>query len=219
MFALAQPLTPHLTVGATFGRLQVGDLVRTSTSPSADVGDIPVYEQTGGVVLGVRVGSAAIGALVRGHDAHFDVFRESGLTGDLGVRYQPFPWLTLAGASRFQPPDFEADDATRYSAGVAVNPVRRQLWGAPASLLIRYGLTARKNGSAEHILGTGFEFDERLRIDASGARETGPAGADWRLVVALSIRTGRYDILAARGSGLRGIGANYRVGLEVNFGK
>jgi hypothetical protein len=37
------------------------------------------------------------------------------------------------------------------------------------------------------------------------------------VIFAIGIRAGRYDVIAARGSGIHGLGANYRVGLEVDF--
>jgi hypothetical protein len=66
-------------------------------------------------------------------------------------------------------------------------------------------------------MGAGVELASRFRIDGAVVRESEFGDNGWRAVLAVGIRAGQYDILAARGSGLRGIGANYRVGLEVDF--
>ena len=51
----------------------------------------------------------------------------------------------------------------------------------------------------------------------AAVREVAYQDVAWRMIFALSVRAGRYDVVAARGAGLQGIGGNYRVGLEVDF--
>jgi hypothetical protein len=77
----------------------------------------------------------------------------------------------------------------------------------------------RSDGGTEHTLGAGLALANRLTVDVGYVHESAFESADWRLALALGIRAGRYNIMAARGSGIRGIGANYRVGLEVDFNK
>lgn len=219
LVGVSQPIRPGLAIGLVFGRVQIRDLVRTTTSPSADPGDIPVYEQTGGLAAGWRVGPATVGATFRAHDSRFDAARDFGVTADVGIRLQPVRNLTLGAATRFHPANFNADTPARYSAGAEYRAVDGAIWGAPASVMARYGFLVRTDGGTEHSVGTGVALANRLTIDAGYVRETSFESSDWRLVLALGIRAGRYDILAARGSGIRGIGANYRVGLDVNFSR
>jgi hypothetical protein len=219
VFGLSQPLGTGLAVGLVLGRVQVRDLVRTTTSPAADPGEIPVYEQTGGLAVATRIGPAVVGALVRVHDARFDASRDWGLTTDVGIRIHPLHSLTLAAATRFQPIDFNGDTPARYSAGAEYRFFERSLWGAPATIAGRYGFLVRTDGGTDHSFAAGVGLANRLTVDAGYVREASFDSTDWRLVLALGIRAGRYDILAARGSGIRGIGANYRVGLDVNFSR
>lgn len=214
---LTYALGSRLSVGLIFGRVEIGDLVRTSNSPTSQEGDIPVYEQLGGLALGARLGPLQVAGLVRGHDARFDVFREAGLTADLGLRVTPLPHLTLAGATHFVPVDLARDSTTRYYGAVEYALPTVALWGSPALAVGRYGVAARGSGTLEHVLSGGIALASRLRIDLGYVRESAFGDVAWRLSVAVGIRAGRYHILAARGSGVSGVGANYRVGLDVGF--
>ncbi|MBI4421031.1 MAG: hypothetical protein HY560_09415 [Gemmatimonadetes bacterium] len=214
---VAHRLGTRLGVSLIFGRVEIGDLVRTTSSPTSQEGDIPVYEQLGGLALGARVGALRLAGSIRGHDARFDVFREAGLTADLGVRAGPIRGITLGAATRFVPVTFVPDPTARYYGGIEYASPELSLWGAPAQGSVRYGVVARRSGAPEHTVGAGVALASRLRLDAAYARERAFGGVAWRLSVAVGIRAGRYDILAARGSGVGGLGANYRVGLDVGF--
>jgi hypothetical protein len=76
---------------------------------------------------------------------------------------------------------------------------------------------ARHDGALEHTIGAGIELASRMKIDFAAVRESALGDDGWRAILAVGFHAGHYDILAARGSGLQGIGANYRVGLEVDF--
>jgi len=69
-------------VGLLYGRIDVRDLVRTTTSPSSEDGSIPVYEQLLGLRTSYRHGALAVGAMLEMHDARFDTERDGGLTLD-----------------------------------------------------------------------------------------------------------------------------------------
>jgi hypothetical protein len=83
-------------------------------------------------------------------------------------------------------------------------------------LFVRYGVSARRGSGVEHGGGVGLELDHRFRVDGAVVRETGYTGASWRPTVGVHLRVGRYLITAARSSGLGGIGASYRIGLDVD---
>ncbi len=219
LLGLGEPLTSRLSIGLIFGRVEISDLVRTSTSPIAEPGSIPVYEQMGGIAVGARIGPASIGGLVRGHDARFDVFREAGLSADLGVRMAPVRGLTVAAATRFAPVRPGARAPARYYAGIEYRTIDAPLWGTPTAMVARYGVLTRGDGALEHTAGAGVELASRVTVDAAVTREDAFGDIDWRTVLGVGIRAGRFDIVAARGSGLRGIGANFRAGLEVDFGR
>lgn len=197
------------------GRTQVTDLVRTTTSPTSELGSIPVYEQMVGVGAAVRRGVLTGGALLRAHNARFDAERDNGVTLDVGFTLA-LPWGSLAGATHFFPLDVGSRDVTDFYAAVEALPASPSLWGTPGRLFLRYGVSARRDTRLEHGGGAGLELGERFRLDAAVVRESGYADASWRPAVGVQLRLGRYAISAARSSGLGGIGASYRIGLDVD---
>jgi len=216
-----------LVVGATYrwsdalagqlivGRTQVGDLVRTTTSPTSDLGTVPVYEQMVGVGAALRRGAITGGALLRAHNARFDADRDNGVTLDLGLRIA-LSRLSLAAATHFFPLDLGTREVTDYYAGVEAEPASPSVWGTPGRLFLRYGVSARRDSGTEHGGGAGLALDERFRLDVAVVRETGYVGASWRPTVGIQLQVGRYTIAAARSSGLGGVGASYRIGLDVD---
>jgi hypothetical protein len=203
-------------------RTQVGDLVRTTTSPTSDLGSIPVYEQLVGVGAALRQGIVTGGALLRAHNARFDAERDNGVTLDLGVQIA-LPWASLAAATHFFPLDVGSREVTDYYAAAEAQPASPNLWGTPGRLFLRYGVSARRGSGVEHGGGVGLELDRRFRLDASlvaesgyGDREGRHREVSWRPAVGVLLRVGRYAITAARSSGLGGLGASYRIGLDVD---
>ena len=125
--------------------------------------------------------------------------------------------FTIAAASLFSPIRRPGSPTAKYYGGVEYRLFEGPVWGAPAMLVARYGGELRSGGVLEHTLGAGIELASRLRVDGAAVREVAYQDAAWRFSFALGVRAGRYDVIAARGSGLQGIGGNYRVGLEVDF--
>jgi hypothetical protein len=109
----------HLGVGVSAGRVAVGDLVRTSTSPGSEEGTIPVFAQFIGTAVGTAFGPLAVGAELRLHDVRLDTDDEHGLTVDLGFRLRPFAALTIAGASQFATLDLAGRATVAFTAGAA----------------------------------------------------------------------------------------------------
>jgi hypothetical protein len=209
-------VTRSLATQVLIGRIGVTDLIRTTTSPASEPGDIPVYEEMVGVGAALRRGPITGGALLSGHDARFDADRSAGLTMDAGVRLA-LPRLTLAAATHFFPVNGTDRRVTDYYAGAEYDVVRPHLWGAPGRIVLRYGLSTGERTGPEHGGGLGLALANQFRLDASLVRERGYADAAWRPTLGLQFRVGRYSIAAARATGLNGIGASYRVGLDVDL--
>lgn len=213
---IAYGLSGSTWIVALAGRTGVGDLVRTTTSATSEQGDIPVYEQhlaVGGVA---RLGRVRVGALVRGHDARFDADQNTGLTADLGVRWAPATTLTVGGATHFFPADFTGRETTDYFVGVEYQLHALQILQTPSRILARYAVSHRGGNGVEHGAGLGLALADWLRADALMTREVGFGSAEWRPSLGIALRVGRYAITAARASGLNGLGATYRIGLDVD---
>ncbi len=208
-------LTSDVAAQLLVARTDVGDLVRTTTSPTSDLGDIPVYEQLVGIGVALRRGVATGGALLRAHNARFDAEHDNGLTLDLGLR-ATLGRCSAAAATHFFPLDVTSRDVTDFYAGGECQPVSPRVWGTPSRVFVRYGVSARRGGTVEHAFGTGLELEQRFRLDGALVREEEYAEADWRPILAVWFTVGRYAISAARSSGLGGLGASYRIGLDVD---
>jgi hypothetical protein len=207
-------LRPGLAAMVLVGRVDIDDIVRTTTSATSDLGTIPIYEQMAGVGTVLALGPAQAGVLLRGHDARFDAVRESGITVDAGVRLALHRRLTVGGASHFFPLDLVSRDLTDYFLGADFLLGTRPLLGGAARFHARYGATHRETTGTDHGVGLGFLFEDQLGADAILVRERGYVESVWRPVLGLALRVGRYLIRVSRGSGLNDIGATYRVGLE-----
>lgn len=216
---VSQSIGPRLGVGVVFGRVQVRDLVRTTTSPLSQAGDIPVYEQMVGLALGAKVGAVRTAAILRGHDARLDLIRGSGLTLDLGVTVRPTDDLRIAASSQFVPANFSNRHTERYYAGAEYVVARVSAWGTPARVALRYGAALRDARDLEHALGLGLTLGPRFTLESGFQYERAFGGDALRFVLAVGVRAGRYAVVAARGGGIEGVGANYRVGLDVDVSK
>jgi hypothetical protein len=212
---VAARLGPHWDVGLVGGRIEVEDLVRTTTSPVSVAGEIPVYAQFAGAALGGQFGVLAVGALVSLHDARFDQDHSSGLTADLGFRLTPFERLTLAATTHWLSADLSDQANTEVFTGAQYAVREAPIWGTRARLTARYGLTLHRHTNVDHTVGAGLLLDDQFSVDAEWARETTYGNSEWRPGLAVAFRVGHYTIAVGRGGGLNGLGPTYRVSLEA----
>ncbi|HWP39183.1 MAG TPA: hypothetical protein VNL18_16670 [Gemmatimonadales bacterium] len=210
-------LRPGLAATALVARVDLDDIVRTTTSATSDLGTIPIYAQLVGVGVVVAAGSMQAGALVRGHDARFDALRESGVTVDAGARIALHKRLTVAGATHFLPVNLKSRDLTDYYLGADFLVTSRRMFGGITHFHLRYGATHREATGTDHGVGLGLRFNDDLGVEVSVVREDGIVESAMRPVVGLALRVGRYLIRAGRAAGLNDIGASYRIGLESDI--
>lgn len=216
--AVTKSLGRHAQVGLVFGRMDVRDLVRTTTSPNSVGGSIPVYDQMVGGRVRATLTGVDVGALVRVHDARFDVVRESGFTLDLGVRVAPTSRLVLAAATHFLPADLSERANTDYYAGAEYLLTRGiRIADLPTRVSGRYGASIRASGDVEHTLGVAATFADHVRIEGAVVRELAFGDAAWRPGFGLDVHIGRYAITFARALGINDVGGTYRFGVDVAF--
>jgi hypothetical protein len=212
---LTYRIGPAASFGVTAGRVSVGDLVRTSTSPISEEGEIQVFAQFLGAVAGTSAGPLAVGAQLRLHDARLDALSADGVTLDLGFRVDSIGPFVVAAATHFASPRLARRPTTDYFAGAECRVGTSRVWGAPAVVIARYGVGVRASGGVEHAVSGGLAFGHRLRVDAGFQRETAYDRTAWRFAMGLAFRAGRYVIAANRGAGLQDVGATYRIGLSA----
>lgn len=217
MGGVTQRIGRRIAVGALVGRLSIKGLVRTTTSPTSELGEIPVYAQLAGLSLGVRVGPAVLATMVRVHDTRVDARSDGGTTVDVGVRLEPTDRLTLAAASRFAPAVLGGDRSTDYGVAGEYRIRTTTVWGARTLVVGRYGINYRPDVGVEHGFSAGVALQDRLRVDLGWTREQGFGTTAWRSVVSVGLLVGRYAIEIARGSGFNGLGASFRLSLNANI--
>ena len=136
------------------------------------------------------------------------------MTVDVGLHLRPVDRLHLAAATHFLPPGLGATPATDYYLGAAfdVGPHRgrRGLGVTP-----RYGVTLHAEGGLDHHGGVGVRLGIPIEFNAMVSREAQGGDVIWRPAFAVHLRIGPYAIGATRGSGVRDIGATYRVVVDL----
>ena len=209
-----------LRAGIVLGRVQIRDLVRTTTSPDSRDGSIPVYEQFAGATLAGRLGPVQLGTQLQLHEARFDAESETGFVLDFGVRSRPVDRLELAASTHLLPLGFGSDPGTDYYLGAAYVVLDRSDRGGLASrVLARYGATRQAQGGWEHTLGVGAELVEIVTLDLAVASESGYGTREWRPSMALQLRFGGYRVSLAHGLGVNDAGGTLRVGLDMVLGR
>jgi len=179
-------------VGLVYGRMGIGDLVRTSLSPDPDPGAIPYYTQTLGANWSVARGGTALGATLAYQDTRLDV----------------------QGSDRWTLGLATADPAQDLYGGVELRAWHGPLWGSRAAVRARYGVATAHGFTADHQFGAGFELGAQFASDLVVQREGSYGQAGWRAVAGMRVGVGRYRVSFARDFGVNDIGAAYRVGLE-----
>jgi hypothetical protein len=205
-------------VGLLYGRMQVRDLVRTTTSPTSVGGDIPVYEQFLGANLGVRLDRFQAGLTVAFHDQRFDVLDENGVTLDAGVRVAVHRHLNLAAATHFFPVDFSRQETTDYYLGaeiVAGDSV--PFAGSVARVVLQLGTTYRGSEDWEYTIAGALTVARVVRVETAVTSEAAYGERFLRLGVGVSLFIGRYGIGLAAGSGQNDVGGTYRVGIDAQL--
>jgi len=217
LVGVSKPIGGNVKIGISGGRIDIRDLVRTSSSPTSE-GTIPVFTQFLGASGQYEFGGLVFGGLLRLHNARFDLETSNGFTLDFGARFRASPRLVLAAATHFLPVDISGRETTDYYAGIEYTVLPGLFIGSvEAQVLTRYGLTYHAAERLEHMLGGELMLGGHFRLDASLTRETGYQASGWRPAVAVSISIGKYELGIARSNGLNDLGATYRIGLDARL--
>jgi hypothetical protein len=203
-------------VGLVYGRMGIGDLVRTSLSPDPDPGAIPYYTQTLGATWGMALGGGgtALGATLAYQDTRLDATQSNRWTLDVGARRSFSDAVTLAAATHFFSRFTTRDAAQELYGGLEVRVWRGPVWGSRGAVRGRYGIATAHGFSADHQFGAGFELGSQFGCDLVVVREGSYGQVGWRAVTGVRVGVGRYRVSFARDFGVNDVGAAYRVGLE-----
>src|SRR3989442_2771940 len=167
-------------VGLVYGRMGIGDLVRTSLSPDPDPGAVPYYTQTLGANWSMARGGTALGATLAYQDTRLDVQGSDRWTLDLGARNTFSDAVALAVATPCFSRLATADPAQDLYGGVELRVWHGPLWGSRAAVRGRYGVATAHGFTADHQFGAGFELGTQFASDLVVLREGSYGQTGWR---------------------------------------
>ena len=208
------PLHSVGTVGFVYGRMGLGDLVRTSDSPDPDGASIPYYAQSAALTWARALGRSTVGASLTYHDTRFDGVRLERWSVDAGFAQQIGDRLRLTAATRgFR--RLGSDPAQDVYAALESRLWRGTLWrGTPGTVRGSYGLTVGHPGGTDHQLGAGLDVGAPVSLDVVVVREATYGNPAWRGAAGLRVAVGRYRLSFARDGGISDLGSTFRIGLE-----
>lgn len=206
-------------IGLLYGRMEIGDLVRTSSSPDPDGVSIPFFTQTIGATWAGGAGRTGLGATLAYHTTTLDRRHANRWTLDVGARRAVGDRVRLAAATHFFSSLSTSDPAQELYGGVEFRLWHGALWtsGPAASLWSRYGVAVAREFGADHLAGAGLEVGDLLAVDLMVAREGSYGYAGWRPVAGVRFLVGKYRVSFARDVGVNDIGSAFRVGLEARL--
>ncbi|MFI5280516.1 MAG: hypothetical protein ACHQU1_08480 [Gemmatimonadales bacterium] len=204
-------------VSIGYGRLNVADISLTETSPEA-IGTVAIYNQAVSIGVSRDIAPGVVGGVaLRYLSGELGPTTRSQLGVDLGALFAR-GHFRLGGATRFFDPTLRvAAGAASYNLGAEYRSSPFDAWGARARVLLRYGLTASRGESAEHLVTAGVALGEMLALDAGASAEQASGDSVLRSRLAVAIGSGPFRIQIGRDGGVNGFGATYRFGLTGMF--
>jgi hypothetical protein len=206
-------------VGLLYARMEISDLTRTSASPQPDAGSIPYHAASVGLTWSRALARATVGAALRFNESRLDVEMLHRWTFDVGMQYRV--GALRVGAATHLVSAVRSDAAQDVYAAAGIVVWRGEPWSGSRKAIVelRYGLSFGHGFPPDHGLGVGLDFGEALGVDVMLAREGAYQGSAWRPVGGLCLAVGRYRVTVARDGGVNRVGAAFRAGLAVGFGR
>jgi hypothetical protein len=204
------------TLGFVYGRMGLGNLVRTIDSPDPAGTTIPFYTQTAGLTWARALAATTVGAAITYHDTRLDDTDTHRWTLDLGASRSLWQNRIRIAAGTRGLRRLGSDPAQDVNLGVQVRVWRGTLWGTTGGTVVaRYGFAFGHPGGADHQIGAGLDVGTSVSCDVIVAREASYGNAAWRSAAGIRIAVGRYRLSLARDGGVSDLGSTFRVGLEA----
>lgn len=204
------------SLGFVYGRMGLGDLVRTIDSPDPVGTTIPFYTQSAGLTWARAFAVTTVGAALTYHDTRLDDTYTHRWTLDLGVSGSLWQDRIRIAAGTRGLRRLGSDASQDVNLGLQVRAWRGTLWGSTSGVLVaRYGFGFGHPGGADHQLGAGLDVGSSVSCDAIVAREASYGNGTWRSAAGIRIAVGRYRLSLARDGGVSDLGSTFRVGLEA----
>lgn len=218
LFETRVRLAPVGHVALVAGRMELRDLVSTSSSPAPDGTSILYYTQFAGANVARAIGPATLGLTIARHATKLDLAESGRWVVDVGVS-APIGGSVRVAAATHMMDHLATDDAAQdLFAGVEGTLWRGDVAGVPGSaFMLRAGTAFAHGFSADYQLGAGLALGDVVCADVLAALDGSYAGGDWRPVVGVRLGVGKYRVAIAGDAGAGGRGAAFRVALEARF--
>jgi len=205
-----------ITVNFVYGRMSIGDLIRTETSPEA-IGSIPAFAQVVslGIARSVAGGLLTVGAAARTLTGQLDTQSRTRLAADVGAQCTTRHVRFGVATRFFDPTSDPRESGAVYSVAGEVRTSTVTVWGAPAVAQLRYGLGLAAGEGPAHLLSAGVSLGGAFDFDAGAARESVAGAAVWRSRFGAALTAGRYHVYVGRDGGVNGFGPTYRFGVAA----
>lgn len=204
------------TLGFVYGRMGLGNLVRTIDSPDPAGSTIPFYSQSAGLTWARAFAATTVGTALTYHDTRLDDTHTHRWTLDLGVTRSLWQDKIRVAAGTRGLRRLGSDAAQDVNLGLQIRAWRGTLWGTTSGTLVaRYGFAFGHPGGADHQLGAGLDVGAVVSCDAIVARESSYGNVAWRSAAGIRIAVGRYRLSLSRDGGVSDLGSTFRVGLEA----
>jgi hypothetical protein len=213
VLAFSAALPGRTSVGISYLRAQVADLLRTDTDPQTIGGEIPYGTSVFSATIAQRRDRLTAGLAARYRSGQVDGDRRSVLGLDAGVVADDvlLPGLRFAGATFLWRPANEPSDGTLYRAGVDA-----RLYALDSLRAVRggYEIAFGRARSREHygyLSGRYGLFEGH----AGAARQVEYGGANWSLRLGIGLHYARYVVALAREDSESALGVLYQFTLST----
>jgi hypothetical protein len=217
--AFSVRLSTFGTMNVSYGRLGIGSVGYTETSPEIVGGAIDIYNQAFSVGVAGRLADGLTGGLaVRYLSGKMGWIQDDQLGVDVGAKFEPNGHLLFGATTHFLEPAFaDPSDAASYSFGAEARSSAFKAWGTTGRLAFRVGLqTARANEDALLITG-GLTLGPSFALDYGAEYQSTNVESVWRSRLGVGITAKQFTARIARDGGVHGFGATYSFGMTATF--
>jgi hypothetical protein len=202
-----------------YARMEMSDLVRTTTSPDPAPGTIAHYTHLVGANWARTFGTLTLGVTAARHQSRLDTRASARWTFDLGAAVPLGSRIHLGAATHFLERLRAGHPAQDIYGGVQVTLWRGRPWtdAPPSAVAARYGTAFAHGFGVDHYIGAGLAVGTLATVDVLAVYEGGYAAGGWQPVAGLAFAAGKYRVAVAANPGAAGLGPAFRVGLEALF--
>ena len=206
------------TLNVSYGRLGIGSVGYTETSPEIVGGEVDIYNQAVSVGVAGRLMSGMVGGLAVRYLSGKMGFNSADLFGlDVGARYEPSGHVRLGVSSQFHELGGPTD-ATTYSFGGEVRSSDFTAWNTTASLALRLGLqTSPRAEEDTQLITAGLAVGPSFMLDYGAEHESTNVDSVWRSRLGVGFTARQFTARIARDGGVHGFGATYSFSMTATF--